>query len=282
MPSLPTHHQIAASDGLALAARIFQPDTAPAGVVVINAGTCLPQAFYEPVARFLSTQSLVAITYDYRGVGESRPASLRGFDASIHDWAAKDMKGVIDWATTKWPNMPVNLLAHSMGGQIIGLCESITKVSKIATVASSYGNPHFYEATFKKRTQRALPLLPLVLGVMGYVPAKLIGGEDWPKGVAQQWRAWGQQSDKSFSELVTQAGWDHRFGDIVQPFRAYFIGDDDIATEKTIPFYQRDFARSDLTVSVIRPEPGQRIGHFGFFTGRVPRATLLDLANWLS
>lgn len=281
MSTLPTPHRIPASDGLLLAARVFQPATPPTGVVVINAGTCLPQAFYEPVARFLAAQSFVAITYDYRGVGDSRPASLRGFNASIHDWAAKDMKGVIDWAVATWPDLPVHLLAHSMGGQIIGLCDSITKVSRIATVASSYGNPHFYEAAFKKRTQRALPWLPLVLGVMGYVPAKLMGGQDWPKGVAQQWRAWGQQPDKSFSELVTQAGWDHRFGDIAQPFRAYFVADDEIATEKTIPYYRRDFAQSDLTVSVIRPEPGQRIGHFGFFTGRVPEATLLELANWL-
>lgn len=282
MSTLPTPHRIPASDGLLLAARVFQPATPPTGVVVINAGTCLPQASYEPVARFLAAQSFVAITYDYRGVGDSRPASLRGFNASIHDWAAKDMKGVIDWAVATWPDLPVHLLAHSMGGQIIGLCESITKVTKIATVASSYGNPHFYAAAFKKRTQRTLPLLPLVLGIMGYVPARLIGGEDWPKGVAQQWQEWGKQPDKSFLELVTQAGWSHRYTDIVQPFRAYFVADDEIATEQTIPYYRQDFAQSDLTVSVIRPEPGQRIGHFGFFTGRVPNATLLELSHWLS
>jgi len=78
--------QIKAKDGYLLTATYWQTEQ-PLAIVVINAGTCIKRGFYQRFATWLHQQNIDVVTYDYRGVGESRPASLKEFKASIVDWA---------------------------------------------------------------------------------------------------------------------------------------------------------------------------------------------------
>src|SRR5258707_15784671 len=84
---------IAARDGYALAASVFVPQGAPAGAVLINSATAVPRKIYRGFAAYLASQGIAVVTYDYRGTGGSRPASLRGFNVRIADWAAPDASG---------------------------------------------------------------------------------------------------------------------------------------------------------------------------------------------
>ena len=38
------------------------------------------------------------LTYDYRGMGESRPRPLRELSVSMSEWGTKDLAGVVDWS----------------------------------------------------------------------------------------------------------------------------------------------------------------------------------------
>jgi predicted alpha/beta hydrolase len=272
-------HAIKTQDSFELKARLYLPDSAPIGIVICNAGTCIRQDFYQKTALFLAEQGLAALTYDYRGVGESRPANLRGFKAKISDWGRWDMPAVFDWANQRFPNLPKYLLAHSMGGQIIGLNEEITGIDKIVTVASSYGNHQFYEPSFRKMTQKGLIPMRLAEWWYGFIPARLIGGEDWAVGISREWRDWSTYQIP-FSEIAQKKGWKTYFDRITQPFRAYFIADDKLATAQTIPYYQQDFQNAPLEVITLKPEQ-QAIGHFGFFTGRVELSVWEDVVTWL-
>ena len=79
-----------ATDGYSLAATLFMPHRARRGTVLINSATGTPRKIYRPFATYLASRGFIALTYDYRGVGGSRPKSLLGFKASMADWAAKD------------------------------------------------------------------------------------------------------------------------------------------------------------------------------------------------
>ena len=82
--------------GHALAASVFErpgSDTA----VLVNAATGVPRQFYKYFAAYLRDHGWTTVTYDYRGIGGSTPANLRGFDARMRDWALIDMPAVIDW-----------------------------------------------------------------------------------------------------------------------------------------------------------------------------------------
>src|SRR5205809_953060 len=69
---------IAARDGYALAASVFVPEGRPSGAVLINSATAVPRKIYRGFAGYLASQGFAVVTYDYRGTGGSRPASLRG------------------------------------------------------------------------------------------------------------------------------------------------------------------------------------------------------------
>ena len=69
--------------------RHAQPDAARP-VVIINAATSVRCRYYARFAAFLHAHGFDVLTYDYRGIGESRPDRLRGFEAGWIDWGRLD------------------------------------------------------------------------------------------------------------------------------------------------------------------------------------------------
>jgi predicted alpha/beta hydrolase len=98
------------TDGTRVSARLFLPTHAPKGAVLIAAAMGVKQAYYADFAAWLARQGYAALTFDYRGMGDSRPAalrhSLRGFEADLFDWAddvispaSRPMRRCTSWAT---------------------------------------------------------------------------------------------------------------------------------------------------------------------------------------
>src|SRR4051812_22274492 len=112
---------IAARDGYALAATVFVPEGRASRAVLINSATAVPRKIYRGLAAYLASRGFAVVTYDYRGTGGSRPASLRGFDVRMRDWAALDVSGAIDHMRRVWPRLPLAAVGHSFGGQALGL-----------------------------------------------------------------------------------------------------------------------------------------------------------------
>jgi predicted alpha/beta hydrolase len=48
----------------------------------------------------------LAATFDYRGIGESAPATLRGFQVDIRDWATQDCPAVVEFIKARTPGVP--------------------------------------------------------------------------------------------------------------------------------------------------------------------------------
>jgi hypothetical protein len=91
------------------------PDT-QRPVVIINAATSVRCRHYSRFADYLFANDFDVITYDYRGIGESRPASLKGLKASWSDWGALDFEAMLKRAQREFPNQPIDVVGHSFGG----------------------------------------------------------------------------------------------------------------------------------------------------------------------
>lgn len=92
----PPAHRLTAADGRRLAARWFEPAGQPArAVAVVNAATGVPQRFYRHFALWLAARGYAVLTYDYRGIGESRQGPLRAETARMRDWALLDMPAAL-------------------------------------------------------------------------------------------------------------------------------------------------------------------------------------------
>ena len=82
--------QFCARDGALLAGTLFETvaSSQPSAIVLMNAATAVPKTFYGDFCEHVSTKyRYPVLSYDYRGIGQSRPASsLRRFKAQMSDW----------------------------------------------------------------------------------------------------------------------------------------------------------------------------------------------------
>src|SRR5438477_6895561 len=115
-----------AEDGFRLAGTLFAPAGRAAGAargqaVVVNSAMGVPRRYYAPFARFLAASGFHVLTYDYRGIGESRRGPVGEVRARLSDWGEKDFVAALDWASREVGGTRALVVGHSVGGQIVGL-----------------------------------------------------------------------------------------------------------------------------------------------------------------
>jgi predicted alpha/beta hydrolase len=280
----PTIGRIPARDGFGLAASVYEGagGARPEAVVLVSSATAVRRRYYDRFARFLAGEGFAVVTYDYRGIGDSRPAELRGFPAAMHEWGEKDLSGVIDWVDATWPDAPLLVVGHSAGGQVVGLAESNTRVGALLGVAAQSGHWRLWPAP--RRYRMALlwyGVVPALTRLVGYLPRWAGIAEDLPAGVALEWAKWCRTPGylAGGDGEVRRAG----FARLTCPVRAYSFADDPYAPRAAVdalldlyasaPREHRHLAPADLDVPAI--------GHFGFFRESFRDTLWREAADWL-
>nr|WP_247682360.1 hypothetical protein [Burkholderia sp. Tr-862] len=90
--------EFSAADGYPLRGTLWSPDAPPRALVLIHPATAVPERLYAGFARFLTERGFAALTYNYRGIGASRPARLSALQARMRDWVELDVGAAIAWA----------------------------------------------------------------------------------------------------------------------------------------------------------------------------------------
>jgi predicted alpha/beta hydrolase len=259
---------VAASDGFRLAARVFMPAGPARGTVLINGATAVPAAYYGRFAGFLARSGLRVVTYDYRGIGASAPPTLRGFQATMSEWAELDARAMFHFARSEWAE-PVALAGHSFGGQLIGLVDELRQASGALLVASQLGYFGYWPLLERPRLWMIWrALVPAATAAYGYLPGKLGLGSDLPSGVAREWARWCSQPGYMISEHPSARV---RFALFDKPVRLYSFSDDDYAPRRSVDELISLFVNAKLEHR--RFEPADlgldELGHFGFFRPRL-------------
>ena len=261
---------LAAADGTPLAVRFVAPDdgTPHRGAVLIGGAMGVRQDYYRPFAEWLARQGFVVASFDYRGMGESRPAgaSLREVDVDLFDWAA-DTDTVIEALAERAGGLPIVLIGHSLGAQLPGLLRHRDRLAGLLSVAAGSG---YWRDNAPQLRRYVLyfwhVLVPLGTALFGYFPGRRFGKVgDLPRGVVLQWRRWcmhpryhvGAEGD-AVRERFEAA----RF-----PVVALSITDDELMTERGTRVLVDCYANAPRRIERIAPHEVQarRIGHFGFF-----------------
>lgn len=271
---------ISARDGYSLTGTIFQADNNPTQtVVVINAATAVPQHYYKPFATYLAEQGYTAVTYDYRGIGQSKPKHLRGFQATSLDWTLQDMAGVVDWVQSTYQPQRLFMMGHSYGGQTVGMLPNADVVDALITFSAQSG---YWGLQGGNRKYSALLhvyfTIPLLCRLYGYMPwSKFGSAEDLPKGAALEWARWCRYSNYFLDDPTLPL---ERYKSFQAPVLAYSFDDDNWGTARSVDAMMKVY--SNLTRRHLVPaEVGlDSIKHFGFFR---PKAQHLwpDAINWL-
>ena len=285
---------IETSNGVKLEASLFESATPAHSVLLINSGTGIPRRFYRRFAEHAAGQGFHVLTFDYRGVGGSRPDSLKHFEANYRDWGQLDVPAMIDWLVKRYPELPLCVVGHSTGGQQLGLAHNLGHVKAAAFVGVSTGYWGGMSMGMKILSQFLWKLyVPLATRLLGYAPAKIVGlGEDLPSGVALEWGSWCLQADYLAAYFDDSGRYrsvnGHDFGaqyfqQAKFPIHAWCMKDDPIATPANVPPLLGLYSNTDVQQSWI--DPGQigqkRIGHLAFFHAQVGKPLWNDLLDWL-
>lgn len=183
--------------GAVLAGVLFSAPE-PELVVSVNAATGVPAQFYHGFARWLAGERRAAVLcWDYRDFGAS--GSPYGAPATMTDWAVTDPLAVRRALEARFPDLPLWVIGHSLGGMGVGFQPGIERVARIITVASGHGHLSAHPWPFRAKAWGLWygfgPLLT-VLARDHFPGARLGMGSDLPSGVYWQWRRW----------LVTRGG----------------------------------------------------------------------------
>lgn len=280
----PLSQPLQAADGTPLALRMYRPQGPVRGSVVIGGAMGVRQDYYAPFAQWLAAQGWQVTSFDYRGMGDSQPASgLKGFQADLYDWA-HDYEAVIDHAKSRLPELPLYLLGHSLGAQLPGLLRNAHHVSGLLSVAAGSG----YWRENAPQLKRIVPyfwfiLVPLATRLFGYFPGKRLRKVgDLPKGVILQWRKW--CLNPRYSVGAEGASVQQSYAQVTFPVVALSMTDDELMTLRGTHSLVNLYANAPRQVLSIAPADlaVRRLGHFGPFRSEHQQLLWPRLEQWLS
>ncbi|PPK35812.1 alpha/beta hydrolase [Pseudomonas laurylsulfatiphila] len=255
-------------------------------IVIINAATSVRCRHYSRFADYLFDHGFDVITYDYRGIGESRPASLKGLKASWTDWGALDFEAMLKRAQREFPGQPIDVVGHSFGGCAAGLGASGHLIRRLVTVGAQFAYWRDYAPAHRWRMfGKWHVLMPLVTMIYGYFPGKRLGWlEDTPAGVVRDWSlSTARYEKRSSGRAISTTSGQLPFADVTAQTLAISISDDPYGTVPAIERLLSYFTGSTNAHLRIHPEDigEEEVGHFAFF--RSPyQATLWPIAlAWL-
>lgn len=271
-----------AADGYPLKVTRFAHHGALRGRLIVAGATGIRQRFYRHFARFAADQGLEVWTIDYRGVGLSRPAELRGFEMSYLDWALLDLRALLDHVAAQGDGL-IWMVGHSYGGHAFGLLPGHDRVQRFVTFATGAGWHGWMPLVERIRVQLMWNLMgPLLVRAKGYLAWSLLGlGEDLPLGVYRQWRRWCAWPRYFFDDPEC-AGFAERFAQVRTPIRAINASDDRWAPPASRDAFMAAYVNAPLELITIEPQDyGMKsIGHVDYFR---PEASELwqQTLDWL-
>jgi predicted alpha/beta hydrolase len=282
---------VPAADGYRLAATLFLPRGAKSHAVLINSATAVQRKIYRGFAGYLARRGCAVLTYDYRGIGDSRqksvegynqPRSLVGFKASMSDWATLDVTAAVAWMRERYHPLPLNYVGHSFGGQALGLLANNTEVSRALFIASQAGYWKLMASPERYRVYTLLNFVGIPLTrLLGYMPGWTGLGEDLPKGVFEQWVRWVMSERYLFTDpkLPGLPNFARYHGGL----RALCLSDDPWATRPAVEMLCSGFTSIKPDILTVTPADvgATKIGHFGFFRPEHRDTLWRGAAEWI-
>lgn len=267
--------RLRAADGYEIGAVFYAAlrPRAPRRVAVLHGGAGIPALRYRRFATFLAEWGIPVLTYDYRGIGLSRPPALRGFQATIEDWAEYDAAAAIAWVRERFPRDEILGFSHSIGCLPLGGAPNAAEQTRIVLVGAHTGYYGDYRPLYRLPMAFAWHgLMPALTRFVGYFPADRLGlGEDLPAGMALEWA---ERRRPDLRPNGAEPAGERRLrllghcAALQCPAIAISISDDAFATvdgtRRLLSYFPR-LSSPELLLFTPPDAQVRRIGHFGFF-----------------
>jgi predicted alpha/beta hydrolase len=249
--------------------------------ILVAGATAVPQRFYQPFAAFAAERGYTTLTLDYRGVGLSRPPSLRGFEMRYLDWSFRDLPAAIEAFAR--PGVPLFYVGHSHGGHAFGLLPNPERVARVYTFGTGAGWVGWMPPAERLRVRALWHLVgPLLVRTHGYLAWKRLGlGEDLPRGVFEDWKRWCRHPRYFFDDPTLRDEAIRLYDRIRTPIVAANALDDLWALPASRDAFMSGYRHAPVRTVDIDPRARGigSIGHMGYFHRRA-RPLWEDVLAW--
>lgn len=266
--------QTQCADGVTLKGILLIPES-PKAIVQFNGGTAAKKEFYLPFLEYLASHNYACCLWDYRGNGESAPPTLKNCNYNCQDYGIKDMPTIKDYLVNRFPNLPILLFGHSVGGQQAGFMHNLQGYIGMVGYAISTGYLKHMPIRYRLLSNYFFFIFtPISIALTGYLAAKRFNiMEDLPKNVVREWRDWCMKKDyffdpKYFGKTVPEG----HFHDMPFPIHIFWATDDYISNKNSVPtFWSHIHSKHGINFTKITPQSigAKSIDHFGFFKKRL-------------
>ena len=255
-----------AVDGYPLIGTSYTPNDVIKAQIVLACATGVPQGFYRRFAEYAAQLGYQVFTFDYRGVSQSAPKTLKGFQMSYLDWGKLDLTAAIDYLAQD--DVSLFVVGHSYGGQALGLTANHHKVTAMYCFGTGAGWHGYMPFKEKIKVQVIWNIVfPPMVAATGYLPwSKLNMGADLPKGVYQQWRKWCKHPTYFFADPEQQQ-LHEQYAQVKTPIYAVAALDDDWALPSSRYAFMQHYRHAPMHFINISADEFRlkQIGHMGYF-----------------
>lgn len=284
-PSMPTLVTLLCRDGYPLAGQLWVPPGEARGSVIVSSATGVLARYYARYADFLCRQGFAVLTYDYRGIGGSRPASLQGMHIRWRDWGDQDFDAAVRWMRQRDPAGLLVAVGHSIGGFLPGFAASATEVDRFLSVGAQYAYWRDYAAGQRWQMYAKWHLfMPMATALFGYFPGRRLGWlEDLPAGVAREWAFRKARLEHSYPEHERDEVL-RRFAAIRAPILAVSLSDDEYGTQQAIArglVYYCNSRREHVRLTPLLLGT-TAVGHFALFREQYRERFWQTTLSWIA
>jgi predicted alpha/beta hydrolase len=288
MPS--NHFTLHAADGYALAATQYQPAQASLDAVtgrsqyiVIGNATAVPRGFYKRFCEYAASLGLHAVVVDYRGVGDSKLGSLRGFEMNYADWSTLDLAAAVAYASERGE---CYLVGHSLGGHAIGQLPDPGLLRAAYVCGGGAGWAGWMPWAERIKVGLLWNVIgPVITRWYGYQPMSKLGlGEDIPMGVYRDWKRWCSFPRYFFDDPAPDAkAIAAKFERVRLPIAAAASTDDLWAPPKSRDAFFSGYVHAPVDRIDLNPlQLGvSKIGHMGYFRREMSATLWPQIMAWL-
>ncbi|HKL19151.1 MAG TPA: alpha/beta fold hydrolase [Halalkalibaculum sp.] len=277
-------YSLKTDDGLSLAATLFEPsEIEERRTLVIASALGVPRYFYYKFARYFASKGYSVVTFDYRGIYESRESVKSGSKITMEEWGKYDIEAALKFALNELKTEKLYYLGHSCGGQLLGLAPGSMQVDRVAFVACQLGYWKLWPWPLSYAVLMTWQVIAIMVPFFDYLPTRRMGisSLNLPSGVAKQWAHWGKTPGYLFNEkhqLDTS-----RYEKLAIPLLSYHFTDDLLlAPADSVDALLAKYRQAIIKKRNIDPNDisMKNIGHFGFFKERLKSSLWREVLEW--
>ena len=260
--------------------RVWPAADPAAPMLLILPAMAVKAKYYRAVAAALNSRGLSGATVDLRSQGESTPPVREAPNFGYREMIEQDLPAITDALRERFPQAPLVLLGHSLGGQL-ALLFAAAGPQRVAGVITIGTGSVYWRAFAPDRGIRILGIgqyIGLVSRLRGYWPGNKAMGGPMAGRVMTDWARHSRTGRYRPSGAATD--YDRLLGEMAIPVLMISLDADPLGPESTIDWLAGKLTASKVTRWHLDESAGIRNqGHFAW----VRDAEVLSglLADWV-